>query len=135
MQRITEAPPHACDTYLAAVQDLTSELRQAITALKTGILSDFETSLVRQRISYTRLAELKAQYGNSDPAFMRAFHEDHSSAGPMAVLEAVTRDYSMLVKHLGGTTELFAGVFRKYGTPTNAVSSLPASQRPWSCQL
>ena len=46
------------EAYLAAVEELTLELKRGIAAIAQAALSEFEDSVVRQRISCMRVAEL-----------------------------------------------------------------------------
>lgn len=142
MQRLTEpSGTSSHEAYLAAVEELTLELQQAITALTTGALSDFETSVVRQQTVCARLAKLTPSKPGkvgiragvipacSDPLLASRIQI------AVSALSAANLRYSRLVKHFGETTRVFAGMFRPYGGPAKAGSYLQRSQSAWSCVL
>lgn len=138
MQRRTELfSLTESEAYLAAVEELTQELKLAITAVTTGALSDFEHSLVRQRISCTHIIALKPRASatvstpvlDADPALA-----DRIEAATSA-LSTVTRDYSTLLKHFAETARIFAGRFRCYGVSAGTTLPFPRSHDAWSCEL
>ncbi|MGI4828077.1 MAG: hypothetical protein ACRYFU_07805 [Janthinobacterium lividum] len=115
--------------YLAAVEELTLEIKRAIAVIAQGALSEFEDSLIRQRIGCTRISELALLHsGSATPPLEDA---DPSLTNSIRIatsdFEAVTRQYAMLLKHFGETTRIFAGVFRTVG--------LPQAQSTWSCEI
>ena len=128
------------DTYLAALEELTLEVQQAVSAVKTGALADFEQSVIRQQICCAHLTELRerlciaVEAGPMGQRSANAGLPDCVQAATSA-LEDVTRHYAMLLKHFGGTARLFSGMFRKYGDPAAAGFDFPRSQITWSCEL
>lgn len=123
--------------YLAAVEELTMELQRAIAAVAQGALSEFEDSVVRQRIGCMRVAELASLH-----AGMAAPSSDGDSSllvqrtrEATSHLKEVTHYYAMLLKHFGDTTRLFAGMFRTYDVPAKKTFHVPRSQSTWSCEL
>lgn len=141
MQHVTRpflSPPY--ETYLAALQELTHEIQQAVVAITMGALADFEGSVVRQQLSCVRLTDLRD--GLSSAVKADAIGGLSANTGvpdcvhvATSALEDVTRHYSMLLKHFGGTARLFSGMFRNYGDPAVAGFTVPRSQTAWSCEL
>lgn len=142
MQLMTQPfSPLGTEAYVAALEELTRELGRAITAVTTGALSDFEHSLVRQRISCTYLAELTKRhtatvakptstiFACTDPLLVER------TTAAISALDAATRHYSILLKHFGETARMFAGMFRTYGGPASSGTYLQKSQGAWSCEL
>ena len=129
------------EAYLAVVEELTLEFKQASTAMTAGALSDFENSIVRQRIICARMAELKVQFATPAAASTSSLA---ASADPMmaarmkatfAAFETALRSYLMLLKHFGETARLFAGMFRGYGECAGGQCGLQQAQGAWSCEL
>lgn len=142
MQQMIEPvslPVHAA--YLDALEELTLELKRASIAVTTGALSDFEHSLVRQRISCTRLTELALQHSATaaDPTFVLSAFADPMLADRMkaaiAALGTGLRCYALLLKHFGETARIFAGVFRIYGGSAGGGLGLHTIPGSWSCEL
>ena len=142
MQLMTQpSSPLGAEAYVAALEELTQELGRAITAVTTGALSDFEHSLVRQRVSCTYLAELTKRHSAivaeptstifacTDPLLVER------TTAAISALDVATRHYSMLLKHFGKTAKMFAGRFRTYGGPAGSGTYLQKSQGAWSCEL
>lgn len=142
MKQITEPfSPIDNGAYLSALEELTLELKRAITAVTTGALSDFEHSLVRQQISCMRLAELTIGHpaAATDPAStLSAFADSlltNRIKAAVVALDTVLRSYSTLLKHFGETARIFAGVFRTYGDSAGIGFCRQKSQGAWSCEL
>ena len=134
MQQITKPPsPSDQEVYLEALEELTIELKRASNAVKIGALSDFENSLARQRIGYKRLVELAAPHSAMAAAAVPVLATRFRAA--VADLEHELRYYSMLLKHFGETSRVFAGIFRSYGGSARFGSPFPKSQSAWSCEL
>src|ERR1700709_2801035 len=110
------------ETYLAAMEELTLEVEQAVAAISTGALADLEQSVVRQQISCARVIELRERLSTAVEAdsigciSVNTMLPDCVHVATSA-LKDVTRRYSMLLKHFGGTARLFSGIFRSYGNP------------------
>ena len=134
MQQITKpVSPSDHEAYLEALEELTLELKRASTAVITGALSDFENSLARQQISYKRLAELAKPHSTMAAAAVPVLATRFRAA--VADLDHELRCYSMLLKHFGETSRIFAGMFRSYGSSARIGSPFPKSQSAWSCEL
>ena len=142
MQQITELVVESDHkAYLAAAEELTRELQRAMTAVRTGALSAFEDSLVRQRIGCARLAELapmQAAEGVDQVLSLRISNDPLLAdriKSAISDLVMINRRYSKLVKHFRETARVFAGRFRPYGSSARPGSYLDRSHRGWSCEL
>lgn len=128
------------ETYLAALEELTFEVQQAMAAIKTGALADFEGSVVRQQLSCARLLESRDRLSIAVKADAMGDLSANTEVPDCvqvvtSALEDIMRHYSMLLKHFGGTARLFAGMFRSYGDPAVAGFHIPRSQTAWSCEF